>query len=652
MRRHVVSLVLLGTLAAAGLAAPGPALAAAGAASTHTNGLIAYRCVQGSAVRWVVVRPDGSGAVVRAPAEGTAIGDLAWAPDGSELAYTGDVFAGGRSSVTLAEADGSRPFAVTNFDRTVTPTVDRSPAWTPTGEGLVFTRAGQVVADNAYGFGPTPVPQPAGTNAAPDVSVTGDVVFADATPAAWLLRAGEGAASPLASNAAQATFSPDGQQVAFVRGDQVWTVPTSGGTPTQVTTGTGTLHDVDYAPDGTAFVLARAGGVFTVAASGGAETRVSASTCTGTTSASWQPVPVDPDAVTRVSGSDRIATAIAVSSARYPADHDAAAVVLARSDGFADALAGTPLAVHEDAPLLLTPSGSTVDPRVLAEIDRVLPTSGPRPVFVLGGTGAVSQAIEDELVAHGLTVRRLAGTTRYATAVAVARYLGAGGASPDALFLATGMDFPDALSAGAAAGSYWLGGPSAHGGAVLLTAGTMPADVAAYLAEARGANPDLEISAVGGSAAAVAAAALPAGSVLRLVGIDRYTTAAYVAESHFGAQTAVGIATGTGFADALAGGVLAASLNAPLLLTRPTALPTGEATGYLYWFSGSIRDALVFGGTGAVTAAVVTQLRTAIGLNTRSLEVSAGLPATGTPDAKHLPSTTTTTGPTTDRSTR
>jgi putative cell wall-binding protein len=245
-------------------------------------------------------------------------------------------------------------------------------------------------------------------------------------------------------------------------------------------------------------------------------------------------------------------------------------------------------------------------------------------VFVLGGTGAISQAIEDQLEAGGLAVTRLAGASRYATAVAVARHLGAGAASPDALFLATGLNFPDALSAGAAAGSYWLGGAGAPGGAVLLTTTTMPPEVSAYLAEARAANPTVRISAVGGSAAAVAATALPAGSFQRLVGADRYTTAAYVAESHFGAQTAVAVATGTGFADALSGGVLAARLNAPLLLTLPTGLPGGETSGYVHWFSGSISDAVVFGGSGAVSPSVVAQLQAAIGIGTQSLG-AAGL---------------------------
>lgn len=617
--RGAAVLLVVGLVGAAGGPAGAAGPTAAAEPPTHTNGLIAFRCVQGGAVRWGLVYGDGSGLVVRGPATGTVTGDLAWAPDGSELAYVGDLAGGTRSSILLAEADGSRPFATTNVDPTGPAASDRSPAWTPSGESLLFARSSRIVADNAYGFGPVEVPQPAGANTDPDVSATGTAVFSDAGPAVWLLRAGQGAATQLVPDAAIPAISPDGAQVAFRRGDQAWTVASSGDGARQVSFGAGALHDLDWAPDGTRLLLARDTGVHTVPVGGGAETKVSGSVCTGTTSASWQPVPVLKDVVRRIAGADRIATAVTVSRALYPTDHGAGAVVLARSDAFPDALAGTPLAVHEDAPLLLLPPGTAVDSRVLAELDRVLPAAGTRRVFVLGGTGAVSQAVEDELVARGLTVTRLAGASRYATAVAVARHLGAGATSPDALFLATGQDFPDALSAGTAAGSYWLGGAGASGGAVLLTAGTMPSEVAAYLAEARAANPAVRVAAVGGSAATVAATALPAGSVQHLVGADRYTTAAYVAESHFGAQTAVGIAAGTGFADALSGGVLAARLNAPLLLTLPSGLPGGETSGYVHWFSGSISDAVVFGGPGAVSASVVAQLQGAIGIGTQSL---------------------------------
>ena len=71
--------------------------------------------------------------------------------------------------------------------------------------------------------------------------------------------------------------------------------------------------------------------------------------------------------VQRVYGSDAIATSIAVSQAEFLSAGSAKAVVLARSDFFADTLAGGPLAAKLGGPLLITPGASlssSLDSRV------------------------------------------------------------------------------------------------------------------------------------------------------------------------------------------------------------------------------------------------------------------------------------------------
>jgi subtilisin family serine protease len=90
--------------------------------------------------------------------------------------------------------------------------------------------------------------------------------------------------------------------------------------------------------------------------------------------------------VTRLSGTDRYRTAVAISQDAYPADGSAATVVLANGDNFPDGLAGGPLAVHLGGPLLLTPSGSLHE-ATRAEILRVLDSGGT--VHVLGGAKSV-----------------------------------------------------------------------------------------------------------------------------------------------------------------------------------------------------------------------------------------------------------------------
>src|SRR6202035_1224855 len=96
----------------------------------------------------------------------------------------------------------------------------------------------------------------------------------------------------------------------------------------------------------------------------------------------------------------------------------AGAVVVARSDFFSDALAGGPLAAANNGPLLITPGGSqsSLDPRVQAEIQRVLPTG--HTVYVLGGVLALGPSIDATLTGLGYNVVRLGGVDEYATAVA------------------------------------------------------------------------------------------------------------------------------------------------------------------------------------------------------------------------------------------
>ena len=289
--------------------------------------------------------------------------------------------------------------------------------------------------------------------------------------------------------------------------------------------------------------------------------------------------------VTRLAGTDRIATAVAVSQNSFPAGN-AAAVVLARADDYPDALVGGPLAAAKNAPLLLT-QGSTLPAETAAEVKRVLPAGGT--VYLLGGTTAIPTGVTSQLTSMGYTVTRYSGADRYATAVAVATALG----SPTTVLLATGTNYPDALAAGPAA---------AHvHGAILLTDGSsVPTETATYLAGAH------VTYAIGGPAAA----AVP--SATAIVGGDRYATAAAVATKFFPTSAVVGVATGTGFPDALAGGAQLALMGGPLLLSSMGSVPT-STSNYLAADHSALTKVYVYGGTSVLSANVVTELTAALG---------------------------------------
>lgn len=288
----------------------------------------------------------------------------------------------------------------------------------------------------------------------------------------------------------------------------------------------------------------------------------------------------DEPQVVRRAGQDRIATAVAISTTRAARSTDT--VYLASAATFPDALVGTPLAHRDGAPLLLT-LPTSLDERVLTEIQRVMKPGGR--VRLLGGEAALSGAINDALTSAGMTTDRIAGDDRFATAALVATELG----DLDTIFLATGRNFPDALAAGAAA--------AATNGAVLLTDDALMPVVTAALLD--GVTTD--IVTVGGAAAAAAATR----ATLDLVGADRYETAALVAARFLPDATSVGVASGANFPDALGGGVDIARLGGPLLLTDPARLSVATRD-HLASHPASL--IVVYGGTLAIAEDVASDL--------------------------------------------
>jgi hypothetical protein len=211
--------------------------------------------------------------------------------------------------------------------------------------------------------------------------------------------------------------------------------------------------------------------------------------------------------------------------------------MLATGDNFPDALASGPLAYGvftcsgvvftcEDFafPLILTPTGSLHPMAAQSMTDHDI-----EQVIILGGPGAVSDAVETAVEAMGIDTLRLAGDTRVDTAVEIATFsrtemfpsepgpadapydgglsfgcsdLEAGGCGDELAFLARQDLFPDALA----------GGPIAafNQTNILLTdtAALSPA-TAAYLA----ANRDFfEVVIALGLGAAVSTAALDAAN--------------------------------------------------------------------------------------------------------------------------------------------
>ena len=101
-------------------------------------------------------------------------------------------------------------------------------------------------------------------------------------------------------------------------------------------------------------------------------------------------------------------------------------------------------------------------------------------------------------------------------------------------------------------------------------------------------------------------------SATAILGSDRYATAAAVATKFFPSSTVVGVATGAGFPDALAGGAQLALMGAPLLLSSLASVPT-STSNYLNADHSVLTNVYVYGGTAVLGASIVGQLTAAFG---------------------------------------
>jgi putative cell wall-binding protein len=144
--------------------------------------------------------------------------------------------------------------------------------------------------------------------------------------------------------------------------------------------------------------------------------------------------------VSRVAGPSRYETALGVAQGLADAD-PIEGVVLTTGRNFPDALAGGVLAQWEQDPILLNDG-----PALRTDIKAFLVDEGVAVVRILGGPTAVPQSVLDEIATLGITVDRLSGTNRSATATAIAGEMDAGGPT-ETVVLVNGFGFADALSA-------------------------------------------------------------------------------------------------------------------------------------------------------------------------------------------------------------
>lgn len=175
----------------------------------------------------------------------------------------------------------------------------------------------------------------------------------------------------------------------------------------------------------------------------------------------------------RIAGSDRYGTARAIHEyGKRNSLWSTGDVIVASGLNYPDGLSIAPYAAATKTPVLLSgPKG--LDGQTLA----IAKTAQKQ--YLIGGDVAVPVSVGTQL---GATAQRIAGTNRFETSLEVARWsVGKGALKWDGVGVATGRDFPDALTGGAVQGK---------AGSVLLLA-AYPNGMAAVdgLAKVATANP-------------------------------------------------------------------------------------------------------------------------------------------------------------------
>lgn len=302
----------------------------------------------------------------------------------------------------------------------------------------------------------------------------------------------------------------------------------------------------------------------------------------------------------RISGVDRYQTAKAISQEFNGGICNN--VILASGITFPDALAASVLSKKLNAPIILADVSVSGSAQAMEYIYTHVQSGGT--IYIIGGTAVVGTDMEATLKAKGyINIVRLAGQSPYDTDMAVVNEVNVPQGTP--VFIASGENFPDALSVSSFAGSKQY---------PILLVGTnvLPEKTNAYLVS----NKPSTVYIAGGTSVVSQAVenqikeATPNATIKRLAGNDRYDTAGVVVKEFASTPNTIYLANGLNFPDALAGSALAARTGEPILLVDNASSTMPPAIGaYLQ----QLRDAGIrpnvraLGGSVAVPEILIQQ---------------------------------------------
>jgi len=264
------------------------------------------------------------------------------------------------------------------------------------------------------------------------------------------------------------------------------------------------------------------------------------------------------NATSRLAGQDHYQTSVAIAEA-YNNNGDCGNVILASGDSFPDALSASILSKKLNAPILLV--GTIVN--ASSDAFNYLYTHASRQrgtVYIVGGTGVIGPDFETKLASMMFTnIKRLGGTDRYDTNRLIVNEVNV--PQGTSVFIASGENFPDALSIASYSGSKQY--PT-----LLVGADYLPKPTKNYLLNEMPSTVYITggTSVVSQDLVNQINALLPNAKITRLAGDDRFGTNAAVLNEFSLAPETIYIASGDDFQDVLSGSALAAKTGNPIIL--------------------------------------------------------------------------------------
>ncbi|MFL0196255.1 cell wall-binding repeat-containing protein [Clostridium sp. WILCCON 0269] len=228
-------------------------------------------------------------------------------------------------------------------------------------------------------------------------------------------------------------------------------------------------------------------------------------------------------------------------------------IILTAGVTFADSLSSILMASKLQAPIIFINSEN--DTSATSYITRQLDPNGA--IYILGGTGAVSDNTEWYFKLKGYRTIRLGGDTRYDTCEAINNQFPVSGGNP--VIIASGENFPDALSISSISviKNYPI---------YLTMKDTLPDQTSRLLSRT---SPS-QIYVIGGAGVisdnVISKLKKYSNNITRISGTDRYETSINVCKYFNIGDYNIAVTTGTDFKYALAGSLAAAMYNAPILL--------------------------------------------------------------------------------------